>query len=362
MSTATKSRPKQSPLENAGPPSTPPTSPANGSAAPAKYQEFALRPARDTDNLSALLQTQLRRIEGMLPRHLTPERMLRVALTAVQTTPALFDCTAGSVIGCVTKAAQLGLDLDPSLGQAYLVPFNNNKTNRREAQLISGYRGMIALARRSGKVGLFFSHVVYEGDEFNVEYGSAPTVHHRPIGEHRGDMSKATHAYAVVSFPESGERDCEVMSRLEVLRIKARSKAGNSGPWQTDEGEMWRKTVIRRLAKRCPLSVEFAEAAGLGDEHEYATVEQTPASTLLPVGRTDLRRRPPRTVTEGPPAAESSHPGVDPLPGEANPPDAKPADDLADEIARDNERQAAEEESTGGSELFDEQGPHGERR
>src|SRR5262249_8718109 len=87
-------------------------------------------------SLRLLLDKSKDQIKLALPKHLTAERLLRVALTAVQRTPALLECDQLSIVGSVVQAAQLGLEPDGILGLAYLVPYFNKKTGRKECQLI----------------------------------------------------------------------------------------------------------------------------------------------------------------------------------------------------------------------------------
>lgn len=183
---------------------------------------------------------------------LPAERLVRIALGALSRTPALSQCSQESVLLSLLVAARLGLEPDGVLGSAYLVPYG------RQCQLIVGYRGLVDLARRSGKVQTVISRVVYQRDTFKVVYGTRDSIRHVPTDE--VDAGEWTHVYAVAFFVD-GTRQFEVMSRAQVMAIKQRSRASSNGPWVTDEVEMARKTVIRRLAKSLPLSVEFA--AGL---------------------------------------------------------------------------------------------------
>ena len=87
-----------------------------------------------------------------LPRHLTADRLARIALTEVRKTPALASCDQASFLGAIMQCAALGLEPGSALGHAYMIPFRNNKKNITEVQFIVGYRGMIDLARRSGQI------------------------------------------------------------------------------------------------------------------------------------------------------------------------------------------------------------------
>lgn len=189
--------------------------------------------------------------------HVNPARATRVMLACVARTPALQDCTMGSLAMVMMQSAELGLECGSALGEAYAVPYRNNKKNCMEAQFIPGYRGLICLAYRSGAVQNVQAHVVCEGDEFEFEYGLHPKLRHVPVDE--VDPSKITHAYCVVHIKDA-DPTFDVMTRKDIDRIRARSKAGGSGPWVSDYAEMARKTVTRRALKYAPMSIEMSKA------------------------------------------------------------------------------------------------------
>ncbi len=190
-------------------------------------------------------------IAAALPKHLTPDRIMRVALTELRTNPNLLRCDPQSLVASIVKASQLGLEVGSALGSAYLVPYGP------EATLIVGYRGLIQLARRSGEIVSLTARVVYEKDAFELEYGLEERLRHVPSTD--PEQGPITHAYAVAKLVDGGVQ-FDVMTKAEVDAIRKRSRAGSSGPWVTDYAEMARKTVVRRLAKYLPLSVELADA------------------------------------------------------------------------------------------------------
>lgn len=200
-------------------------------------------------------------IKLVLPQHLSPDRLLRVALTAILRTPALLDCTRESILSCVLTAAQLGLEPDQFLGQAYLIPFRNNKKGVMECQIMPGYRGYISLARRTGEVQSVNAQVVYTRDKFDLVYGLEERLEHRPA---EGDRGEPRGAYVVFHYKD-GSRSFDYMSTSDIERIRKRSKTPDNGPWVTDWDEMAKKTVIKRHAKLAPMSVEFARATALED-------------------------------------------------------------------------------------------------
>jgi recombination protein RecT len=141
------------------------------------------------------------------------------------------------------------------LGQAYPVPFRNG--NVTEAQLIVGYRGLIRLATNTGLVSFFTAHEVCANDKFEYEYGKSPFLTHRPA---RGDRGKVEGYYAAVTYRDGGF-DFEYMTAAEVHAHKEKYSKGwkrIDSPWQTATDEQGKKTVVRRLAKRVPMSPDLA--------------------------------------------------------------------------------------------------------
>lgn len=215
------------------------------------------------NTLKAALEKSIPNFRAVAARHLAPERMVKVILGAASRTPALLECTPLSIVRASLQAAELGLEPGSSLGEFYLVPFRNRKTNEMEAQGIPGYRGLIALARRSGEISNLFAEVVYQGDSFEVEFGLDSKLVHKPSwSDGRESAANLMFVYAVARFKD-GSYQFAVMSRSQVDGIRRRSKASDSGPWVTDYEEMAKKTVIRRLAKQLPLTVELGRALAL---------------------------------------------------------------------------------------------------
>ena len=193
-------------------------------------------------------------LQKALPKHITPERITRIVLTTIRNNPALQECSPGSLLGAVMQSAQLGLE--PGLvGHCYFVPFWNNKEKRREVQFIIGYKGMIDLARRSGHIQSIYAYTVHEADKFVYELGLHPKLIHKPATGQRGEM---THVYAVAHFKEGGYQ-FEVLTKHDVENVRNRSKSKDNGPWITDYEEMAKKTVVRRIWKYLPISIEIQQ-------------------------------------------------------------------------------------------------------
>ena len=228
-----------------------------------------------------LLQVNKSEIEAALPRHMTPDRMLRIALTEARKTPALLECTRASFMGAIIQAAQLGLEPGSALGHCYLVPFRNQKTNTREVQFIVGYRGMLDLAGRSERCSHVIARAVYDGDHFEYEYGLNERLVHRPgPGPAAGRLQ---YVYAIV-FLKDGGKIFDVMDAQEIKEARDRSKSADSGPWVSDFDAMAKKSVVRRLFKFMPVSVELQMAIGLDEQADRE--EQDNGSIIEAEGRT----------------------------------------------------------------------------
>ncbi len=217
-----------------------------------------------------------------LPKHMTADRLARIATTEIRRTPMLARCDQTSFLGAIMQCAQLGLEPGGALGHAYLLPFNNRKKNCIEVQFIVGYRGMIDLARRSGQIVSLSARAVNENDEFSYEYGLDEKLHHKPY--EKGDPGRLTHVYAVAKLKDGGVQ-FEVMSIEQVNAIRTQSKSKDNGPWVTHFEEMAKKTVIRRLFKYLPVSIELQTAVAL-DERTDAGVSQD--NNLVVSGEFDI--------------------------------------------------------------------------
>ena len=202
-----------------------------------------------------LLKRMHTQIEKALPSVITPERFTRIALTAYSRNEKLQECTAESFLGSMMQAAQLGVEPNTPLGQAYLIPYRNKGVMEVQFQL--GYRGMIDLAYRSGDVQNIQAHEVYENDTFEYELGLEPKLKHIPALKDRGEVILY---YAVFKLTNGGV-GFEVMSKEDVEAFaKKKSKTYGTGPWQSDFDAMAKKTLVKRLLKFAPLKSDFVRA------------------------------------------------------------------------------------------------------
>lgn len=211
--------------------------------------------AKKPQTIEGLLKQMAPAMKEALPKHMDVDRLMRLTMTTIRTTPELRDADAGSLLGGVMQAAQLGLE-PGLLGQCYLLPFNNRKKGIKEVQFIIGYKGMIDLARRSGHIQSIYAHAVYENDEFEYELGLNPTLKHTPTMD--SDKGAYIGSYAVAHFKDGGYQ-MEFMPKAEIDKRRNSSPGGRSkySPWNNYYEEMANKTVIRHMWKYLPISVEI---------------------------------------------------------------------------------------------------------
>lgn len=208
-----------------------------------------------------------------LPAHIKPERFERNLIIAVTQQPKLLNCNPHEVFAEVSKAAALGLYLDPQLGEAYLIVSWNGRERKEVPQLRLGYRGLIKLGRQSGEIAQLYAHEARANDMLRVSLGSSKELVHEPdylvSEDERGEIVLY---YAVVVYKD-GSKDFEPMTIRDLEAIRDRSDGWRayadgkikSTPWSTDFGEMAKKTVLRRLMKRLPQSPEIADALAVED-------------------------------------------------------------------------------------------------
>lgn len=200
------------------------------------------------------LEPEIRRA---LPAVLTPERFSRMALSAINNTPALAECTPMSFIAALLNAAQLGVEPNTPLGQAYLLPYKNK--GLLECQFQLGYKGMIDLAYRTGQVQMIQAQAVREYDYFEYQYGLEPKLAHRPAENDRGEITFIYGLFRLIN----GGYGFEVSNKADMDAFAAKySKSFGSkySPWTENYEDMAKKTVIKRALKYAPVSADFQKA------------------------------------------------------------------------------------------------------
>lgn len=220
----------------------------------AKRQAEVTRANASKKGMQSLVLSMMPQIKKALPSVLTGERFGRMVLTALSSNPQLQQCTPQSFMGAMMQAAQLGVEPNTPLGQAYLIPYRNH--GQLECQFQLGYKGLIDLAYRSGEVTDISAHAVHENDEFEYELGLTEKLRHVPALKDRGDVI----LYYAVFHTKSGGYGIAVMSVEDIkAHMNKYSKAANSSfsPWKTNFDAMAKKTVLKQCLKYAPLKTEF---------------------------------------------------------------------------------------------------------
>lgn len=211
---------------------------------------------QEQKDIKALLSSDAmkKQIALALPKHMTADRMARVALTAINKTPKLLECTKESLMAAIMTCSQFGLE--PDGRHAHLIPYGN------QCQLILDYKGLVALMRRSGDVSDIHADFVGSNDDFDYCFGTGSQLKHKPNLKSRGEPI-AFYSYVRL---KDGSESFEVLGIEEVDSVRKRSRAGNNGPWVTDYNEMGKKTAFRRHSKWLPLSTEVMDAINADDD------------------------------------------------------------------------------------------------
>jgi recombination protein RecT len=233
--------------------------------------------------IAAFLRSKEQEISRACAAQLSASQVIQLAVLCCYHTPKLLQCNLGSLLDSVIKAAKLGLDLDPAMGECYLIPRRNQKLGKLLAKCEVGYKGWIRLALESGRVRYVHARTVHEHDDFEWLWNPELTLYHRLARD--GRQGATTHAYAVAKL-DTGEVIGECLTVEEIGRYRARSERPNDGPWKTDPEPMGEKTAVLRLADWLPKTAKISLALAIekedGGEVDVQLVE--PPAGELPDG------------------------------------------------------------------------------
>lgn len=191
-----------------------------------------------------------------LPKQINPDRFVRVVMTAVGQNPALLQASRQTLYASCMKAAQDGLL--PDGREAALVMFG------RDVAYMPMVGGILKKVRNSGELSTITSQVVHKEDRFRFWIDSdGEHLDHEPLMF--GQRGEAIGVYALAKTKD-GAVYIEVMDKSQIMAVRGASRA-KTGPWSgAFEHEMWRKTAIRRLSKRLPMSTDLEEVIKRDDD------------------------------------------------------------------------------------------------
>ncbi len=202
-------------------------------------------------SLNKLLKRMGPQIQRALPKHMDADRIARIALTAVRATPKLLECDQMSFLAALMQSAQLGVEPNTGLGQAYLIPYG------KQVQFQLGYKGLIDLAVRSGQYKAIYAHEVYKEDEFSFAYGLHKDLVHVPSTNPEGEPI----GYYAVYHLKNGGYDFVYWTRERIdkhaQKFSQAVQKGSTSPWKTNYDAMAKKTVLKEVLKYSPKSIEL---------------------------------------------------------------------------------------------------------
>lgn len=214
-------------------------------------------------------------IQQIIPPEITPERLMQIALTEIYKNPALLNCEPVSLVKSVIQGMSLGLEFGGVLGEAYLIPYAG------KAQFQPGYKGLIKLAHRSGKIKHVLARIVWEKEHFSYQEGLESVLEHTPRPPAERGVNR-TACYAIFILTD-GTKVFELMWADEITKIRDGSQSykkdlrliakkekdqNKFSAWTNHPDMMWRKTVLIRQAKTTPLSTEYRRATELSEAGE----------------------------------------------------------------------------------------------
>lgn len=214
---------------------------------PAKKQNTTVR---------GLLMKMKGEIQNALPSYLPTEKFIRTALTAINTTPKLAECTQDSLLAAIMNSAQLGLEFNTPLGEAYLIPYENKKTGITTVNFQIGYRGLLKLAYNTGQFKRITAREVRENEDFDFDYGTGE-ISHKPCLT--GDSGDVIGYYAIYQTKDGGQ-DVFYMSKEDAkaygLEYSVPFKKYNTGPWVDNFDAMAKKSCLIQVLKYAPKAIE----------------------------------------------------------------------------------------------------------
>lgn len=200
-----------------------------------------------------------------LPKHLTADRMCRLALTAFSTSPKLQECEPKTIAASIMTASTLGLEPGVN-GQGFLIPYWDNRRRISICTFVPGWKGLVDIVNRSGRATVW-TGAVFDGDHFDYALGDRPFVQHRPGDE--DDPGKLTHVYAIGRVNGSDWPVIEVWTMKKVWRHRDQYNKVGEKHYSFRDPEMYaRKVALLQVLKYMPSSIELTNAIAASNAAE----------------------------------------------------------------------------------------------
>ncbi|AJD28689.1 recombinase RecT [Clostridium botulinum] len=227
-------------------------------------QDIQLTPQK---KMKSALEKMIPEIKKAVGKTMTPERFSRIALSLFNGNPQFWEADTTSFLSALMQSAQCGLEPNTVLGEAYVIPYKNNKQGITEVNFQVGYKGILKMAFNTGEYEAIYAHEVRKGDEFEYEYGLHKTLVHKPADI---PSDEVTHYYAVYKL-KNGGFDFVVWSRERVehharefsKNYTYKGNVNKNSVWAKNFDSMAKKTVLLDVLKYAPKSVEMAKALDL---------------------------------------------------------------------------------------------------
>lgn len=209
------------------------------------------RPVNSVTEFSRFMDKFKPQMALALPKHLTADRMARLALTAFSTSPNLQACSPNSIAASIMTASILGLEPGVN-GQGFLIPYGSN------CQFVPGWKGLVDIVNRSGRATVW-TGAVFDGDDFDYALGDNPFVRHRPGDE--DDPAKMTHVYAIGRVNGSNWPVIEVWTMRKIWKHRDQYNKVGKRHYSFRDQEMYaRKVPLLQVLKYMPSSIELSNA------------------------------------------------------------------------------------------------------
>lgn len=235
---------------------------------------------KTTGELTGFLEKSRSAVAMALPKHLNPDRMLRLALTCFSTTPKLRECTAHSILSSIVVASQIGLEPGVA-GQGYLIPYGQLCT------FVPGWQGLVGLLNNSGRATAW-TGAVFEGDKFDFQLGSKPKCDHIP-GDNYGDPTKLIWVYACGKVNGSEQPVIEAWPVSRVWKHRDKFNKVGAKHYSYEHPEMYaRKVVLLQVLKYMPRSIELNNALAATNAAEQGNTTYAEGGVIIEAEATDI--------------------------------------------------------------------------